>query len=1169
MRLSDLVKIDNRFEKSVNLLFDLNNTQKIKQYIPTRSSVKILTEYLTEVIDFTGSRASILIGPYGKGKSHLLLVLLAILSGNNEIETTELIERIAAFDSNAKVAIESVYRKKKLLPVVVNTNSGNLSQAFVRSLNQSLIREGLTDVVPDNYFNEAVKTINQWKEHYPDTYRALDANLQRMTVDELIAQLEQFDYDALGVFRRIHPSLTSGSDFNPLIEDEVLSIYQSVNRRICTDYSYDGMCIIFDEFSKYIEGHSEEGFSADMKILQDLCELCNSSKDEQIHLICVAHKAIRAYGDQLTKSIKNAFRGVEGRLIEKHFVVSSQNNYELIADAVGKTQLFEKWANNDVFNEMANASFGVAELRSLFEKKDFLEIVAKGAYPLTPLTSFLLLSLCEKIAQNERTVFTFLTGNDMYSLATFVKKNTSVRFAGADLVYDYFSQLMENEKDISVHNEWLKAEHALSKTEDDSERRVIKSLAVVHMVNRPDDLPGISDVLYLASGLEKKDVLSACERLVNAEVFYVKRGTGAFEFLNSISVNIGNAITDCASKYFSKINITSALNDIIRRKYILPKKFNQDNCITRHFRIQFMNYEAFMALPSTSYFEERNKPDGYVLVVLISDSLIIENIKHHAEEMEDPSAVVCYAIYNDDHKEDIRSLLAVKRLMNDRIFLEENEAAITELKSVETELTNELNQWADVLISGIGEVYTSNGIYSVGNRGINRTISDICEAVYSETPIINHELINRHNVSAQVSKARNNIMDDIFHTRNMEKYLSGTSAESTIYRALFVHTKDDKSLEKAKNIIVGYIHESKGKKVPFSKLYNALTKQPFGMRRGVIPIYISEQLMELEDMPVVYQDKKEISLDSQLMSNIALKPEDYSLYVEVETLEKLEYIENLEKLFEDYGNYCREIENRNRLSRLMCIMQSWYRSLPQTSITFKTPDMENQNIRKIIAFRKMFTDSPNPRELIFEKIPRLFSTTDYIELFKCVESIKQEIDSHIHKLKKRAEDAVRKEMSFPENDDFYRCLKSWYDSVPDNAKKSVLSTDSQRLFNAIRNLNSTDNEEIIEELSKASTNFFVEDWRDNMLDEFSDCVNSLIKEISEKSVQKADTGGKIIISDGKNEKELLYDFDSENMSSTGYFFKNALDEILEDYGDTLENSEKIGILMDTIKRLMG
>lgn len=1168
MRLSDLVKIDTRFEKSVNLLFDLNNTQKIKLYIPTRSSIRILTEYLHEVLDFSGSRANILIGPYGKGKSHLLLVLLAILSGNNATETTELIERISSFDNSAKEAIEGVYGKRKLLPVIVNTNSGNLGQAFVRSLNQSLIREGLTDVVPDNYFNEAVKTIKQWKQHYPDTYKALDESLQKLSADELTSRLEQFDYDALGVFRRIHPSLTSGSEFNPLIEDEVLAIYQSVNRKICTDYSYDGIYIIFDEFSKYIEGHPEEGFSADMKILQDLCELCNASKDEQIHLTCVAHKAIRAYGDQLTKSVRNAFRGVEGRLVEKQFVVTSQNNYELIADAVVKTPLFEEWANNQVFSEMANASFGVAELRSLFEKNDFMEIVAKGAYPLTPLTAFLLLSLCEKIAQNERTVFTFLTGNDMYSLASFVKKSSSVRFAGADLIYDYFSQIMENENDISVHNEWLKAENALNKTENYAERIIIKSLAVIHMINRPEDLPGVGEYLYLASGLDRTDVFSACERLVNSEVLYIKKSTGTFEFLNSIGVNIGNAVADCSTKYFHKVNISSTLNDILRRKYILPKKYNQDYCITRHYKIQFISYEAFMALPSTSYLEENNKPDGYILIVLINDTSFAGSIKYHAKEMEDPLAVVCYALYDNEHKENVRSLLSVRRLMEDKVFLEENEAAITELKSLESEFVNELNQWADSSINGVSEVYTSSGIFTVGSKGINRTISDICMTVYSETPVINHELINRLSITAQVSKARNNIMDDIFHTRSMDKYLYGTSAESTIYRAVLVHTKGDRALEKAKRIIIDYIHESKGKRVPFSKLYNALTRQPIGMRRGVIPIYISEQLMELEDMPVVYQGKKEISLDAQLMSNISIKPEDYSLYVEVETLEKLEYIENLEKLFEEYGGYCREIENRNRLSRLVCIMQSWYRSLPQASITFKTPDTENQNIRSIIAFRKLFTDSPNPRELIFEKIPRLFKASDYKESFDAVVKIKKEIDLHIHRLKKRAENIVRKEMSFLANDDFYRCLKSWYDAIPENAKNSILSTDSQRLLNAIKNLKATDNEEIIEDLSKASTNFFVEDWHDGLIEEFSDCIRNLIKEISEKSVQKADTGVKILITDGKNEREMFYDFDSENISSTGYFFKNALDEILDDYGDTLENNEKIGILMDTIKRLM-
>ena len=154
MRLVDLVRIDHRFEKSVNLLLDLNDESKLKLYIPTRSSIKLLTEYLEEVDTFSGKRANILIGPYGKGKSHLLLMLLAILSGDHTEELEFLLNRISTMDNKARAEIEKVYHKKKLLPVIINTSSGNLSQAFVKSLNQALKREGFTDVVPDNYFSK-------------------------------------------------------------------------------------------------------------------------------------------------------------------------------------------------------------------------------------------------------------------------------------------------------------------------------------------------------------------------------------------------------------------------------------------------------------------------------------------------------------------------------------------------------------------------------------------------------------------------------------------------------------------------------------------------------------------------------------------------------------------------------------------------------------------------------------------------------------------------------------------------------------------------------------------------------------------------------------------------------------------------------------------------------
>ena len=50
--------------------------------------------------------------------------------------------------------------------------------------------------------------------------------------------------------------------------------------------------------------------------------------------------------------------------------------------------------------------------------------------------------------------------------------------------------------------------------------------------------------------------------------------------------------------------------------------------------------------------------------------------------------------------------------------------------------------------------------------------------------------------------------------------------------------------------------------------------------------------------------------------------------------------------------------------------------------------------------------------------------------------------------------------------------------------------------------------------------------------------------------------------------ERFYDFDAENLSATATFFRNALEDVMEEYDGILENNEKIGVLMDAIKKLM-
>lgn len=66
--MKNFVNVDTRFQKSINLTLDTGDMALVNRYIPTRSSVSILKQYLTNIVRGQGEHATILIGPYGKGK---------------------------------------------------------------------------------------------------------------------------------------------------------------------------------------------------------------------------------------------------------------------------------------------------------------------------------------------------------------------------------------------------------------------------------------------------------------------------------------------------------------------------------------------------------------------------------------------------------------------------------------------------------------------------------------------------------------------------------------------------------------------------------------------------------------------------------------------------------------------------------------------------------------------------------------------------------------------------------------------------------------------------------------------------------------------------------------------------------------------------------------------
>lgn len=1174
MRLNELVKIDNRFEKSVNLTLDLYAQDKIDGYIPTRSSVNILDSYINEVRTFSGNRATVLIGPYGKGKSHLLLVLLSILSQTCQLSAiNKLVQRISAVNNEAANHINDVMENQgQFLPILINAGNGSLNQAFMRGLTTALSRDDLADVIPDNYYTESIKMIQNWQRNFPDTYKAFQQKLGSKKVGTFIADLEHYSEKALNLFRAVYPELTSGGVFNPLIDNEVISVYQSVNRILHEKHGYAGIYIIFDEFSKYIEGHISEGIAEDMKVLQDMCELCNSSKDEQLHLTCVAHKSIKAYGTSLPTEVLNSFKGVEGRLKEVYFVVSSQNNYELISDAIFKLPAFDLWEKtNDEYRAIIEESFTLKVFSSLFTLTDYNQIVGKGCFPLTPVTAMLLLDLSEKIAQNERTIFTYLASKDSYGLARHIEKSKNDKFVGVDKVFDYFIPLFKEEVQVGIHHEWLKADYALSQIKNPHEAMVVKCIAVIRMVNNSDEIIASEKYITLATGMKREIVQATLARLTEAKLIEFKTRSGAYEFKNNVGVDVEQAISDCVKKRFSKADPCSVLATVAKEKYILPKKHNQTFCMTRYFNFAFMTYMQFINIKDMSYLTWPNQPDGVIVMIMPDAQIDITAVEEHTREIGDPCVIVCLPNTTVSCDETAKFYLAVNSLHDNTSFIEDNLVIKKELEKLSEETASELNEWIENTYYPLGCVFCAKGKSNVGPKGINRLVSDTCDAAFVHTPRINHELINRHEVTSQIAKARNIILDDLLSGKDITKYDTGTSAESTIFRAVMVHTKNDENMELVRSELDQFIARCVDHKESFDFIVSKLTHSPFGMRRGVLPFYILDSLLHLDNMPIIYLNKKEVVLDVETINSIVKRPKEYFLYVERETAQKNEYIHKLEVLFSDFSEYCREVDKKNRMAKLSCMMQSWYRSLPQTSKTFTEPDNDGQDIKSIIAFRKLFSDIYlNPRDIIFERVPKIFGNDCSKSTVRSIAKAKLDIDSHIGVVRRIALGIIRNCFRIQDESDLQQSLLAWYDNLPSVAKNSVLTMRTSNLIQYIQSVNTGDENEIASKIVRNATGMFIEDWKAGFERVFENELKDAIQEILSKTSEATDSTQRILLmsKDGTTD-EKFYDYNPDALSASATFFKNSLDDIIEEFDGAIENNEKIGILMDAIKKLMG
>lgn len=1187
--LNQVIEFDESFKSSINLYLNLNNSDKVLRYIPTKSSVSFLNEFLISVKS-NKEQASLLIGPYGKGKSHLLLVLLAVISMERNDENAKvvdaLIKKIQQVDEIGKETaknIKDIWNKKgRFLPVLITNTQEDLGQAFLFGLNDALKREGILDLIPDTYYSLAIEKIQSWEENYPETYKQFvqEINENGITISELKAGLAAFSRKKLTVFTDIYPKLTSGGEFNPMVSSDPLTLYKNISEKLVDELGYSGIYIVFDEFSKYIESQSGTSTGANMKLLQDICELANDSKSAQVFITMVAHKGIKEYGKYLSTEIINAFTGIEGRIIEKLFVTSSKNNYELVKNAIIKNESqmqSSKKIAASLSDLKLNAYYSIPAFKSKFEIEDFKNIIFKGCYPLNPISAYLLLNVSEKVAQNERTLFTFISNDEPNSMARYItnhRENMSWNI-GADLIYDYFAGLFKKEIiNEHVHNEWLNAEYALSKCKTIEEEKVVKALATILIVNKEEEMPAEERILELASGVS--DISSIVETLINNKVIYRKGSTNSLVFKTRAGSALKSEIKRLRTLKGSRVNYGKVFEGIMKKFYVIPRKYNADHTMTRFYRHEYMDVDTFMGISNANVlFDVDNYADGKVISLFSTSKIDVESVKEHVLQLSCKKLIVVCPRQGFTLSKKALDYEILQELKANNSFNEDNEVMRKELPILEEDLEKEIREYLYKIYEEDKKCrlfyWLNEELKDEKSANLEPIVSECCGLIYNKTPLVNNELVNRHVIStAQTKKARINIIEAMLNHEDTEEFYSGTNQEATIYRSVFCKTrikeqKPNEELKEILNLIQEFIDSCSEDKRSLTDLVKKLVAEPYGMRKGLIPLYFGRLLADRNEDIVVYFSNMEVQLSAEIIVNMCEIPEDYKLFISQADLQKEKYIEKLNDLFEVNEN--RNL-SANRIKNILICMQRWFRALPPMTRNASTFDCDKELEKSLIQMRKLLQKVDfNSYEELFVKLPAIFGQSGNLEkTYQMIETSKAVFESYFDKELEKTISATREIFTVRKTEELYHVLKEWYEERSEFSKIGLHGGRITNVMSTIERLNVYDDAEVTRKLIKAVTDVYIENWNDFSFDDYVCDLKAVKCEI--EALQKEESDGQAIVSFvGKNGKPVTKSY-THISESTGAVLRNVLEDTLEEFDD-LSVNDRVAILLEMIEKVIG
>lgn len=987
----DLIKLVESYNRSTNLDLDFEDSSKLNGIVLTHKFKQGILDILHTVNEENSNqRVRVLSGSPGLGKSTFALLMANLASKSNVKIISELVNRKdmpSEVDSELKVEYQKFTsaKKNKLLPVFLNGYQGNIEEVFVSKLGEAFERIG-----EEKLFNSLLKDctkgqfdfIKKWESQAPQLYSIYLKELKKRKIDQAVfeSSLKKNQKQFLETFQEIYSEITGETAQSSLNSSDVVKLYKAAAKNL-NEAGFSGIFVVYDEFGKFLEKGVQNPSLLNFQFLQDFAEFCDRSGKDQCHLTLITHLSVSQYASQLPINVQKEWAKIEGRFHENSFYDRQTNYYDLVARVFSKNivetepKLYKKvkTITDDFFMKMKKSRSSLLDLigedKTLFTR----------CYPLHPISLLILPVLSQKVAQNERTLYTFLTRNEEKSLKKFLANemdSDGISFLKPSYLFSYFAPLIA--KDIGVGGSYkihLIVEDAMAKiSKDDNIAREIISLVAMSSVLRTiNAFSASSDFINLAlsSLFSEVEIKKSLKDLENKKILFYNKILTQFELFEGSSIDIQEELNKQRNKKLTSKDLVRLIKNYHQPGFVVPKKYNSENNITRFFRVDYLSVEE---LKFKKQFEvDFAKEDGVLNYIFAFDKEELEEARKLLKDQQSNLAGFVISSHYIEAKKDIEELSALNSLFGNKEIVNSSPLVKKELIRHRNILVSSIETLIRPLI---GQFKLEADFYYKGEKtslkhfnNLQRKLGDIFSAEFSLYVPFNNEMLNKNKVSGNITLARKLLIDAIIVNPSSKEFgMTGNSPQVTIGKVIrntaglsFSDNRfifKDKGFNRLKEAYFKALDSSE-KGLSGSDLINLFISPPFGIRKGMIPLYMAVLDRSLSQPVNHYFDGAFITkVDGEHYELIIKHPNNCKVFYKELSKEKEKFLKAL--------GACFELSLITGVSDVLEGILQWRKKIPEY---VKNSEKISINTKKFLI---EVDSAKEPDRLIFDLIPRIF-----------------------------------------------------------------------------------------------------------------------------------------------------------------------------------------------------